>query len=100
MTHVIKTHIIFTLKNFFKNFKEIKAEKIYTYSKDCCLEKNYKNRSIIINTWIVHTISPFQSFSTLLFCMESTTSVSREKVGGRDFNGYLSHIKYLKFSGK
>jgi hypothetical protein len=32
--------------------------------------------------------------------MESTTSISREKVGGRDFNGYLSHIKYIKFSGK
>jgi hypothetical protein len=30
---------------------------------------------------------------------ESSTSISGQKVGGRDFHGYPSHKKYLKFSG-
>jgi hypothetical protein len=62
--------------------------------------KNSKCTFILkINTWTMHTVSPFQSFSTLLFCKESSTSILRQKVGGRDFDGYPSHKKYLKFSG-
>jgi hypothetical protein len=47
----------------------------------------------------MHTISLSQSFSTLLFCRESSTSILGQKVGGRDFDGYPSHKKYLKFFG-
>jgi hypothetical protein len=35
-----------------------------------------------------------------LYGRESSTSFSGQKVGGRDFDGYPYHSKYLKFLGK
>jgi len=54
-----------------------------------------------INIWTVTvlTSTPSQSLSTWLSCMESSTSISAQKVGGRDFQGYPSHKRYLKVSG-
>ena len=49
---------------------------------------------------MMRTCTPCQSFSRLLYGIESSTSFSGQKLDGRDSNGYPFHPKYLKFLGK